>query len=44
MDNDELDVSDCNQGDLLELMDLLGDEEDNRDDDISKDVIDFLLN
>ena len=44
MDNDELDVSDCNQDDLLELMDLLGDEEDNRDDDISKDVIDFLLN
>ena len=43
INNDKLDISDYNQNDdLLELMSLVGGEED--DEDITEDVIDFLLN
>ena len=42
-DNDELDISDYNQyDDLLELMDLLNDEEDDENY-VEEDVIDFSL-
>ena len=43
MDNDGLDISDYSQDDdLLELIDLLGDEQDYGDD-AEEDVLDFLL-